>query len=1105
MKKALVFLSIFLMVILGRIGYAQTSNIPRTISYQGFITDAAQKSLIGVHILTVKLYDAPLAGTLLHTESFSTPIDRGIFSVQIGSQQPLESALDFSKQYWLGISIDEGSELTPRTAFVSVPYALHADASSSLSQGAKGAVLSLNGKSGDIVLQGGAGTQIQTDGKIITISNSLASAVGNMQIQAAPVTSVTGTANQITANPSTGAVVLSLPQNINAGASPTFAGLTLSNFGTGIVHSNGAGTLSSSLISNADIAGGANIAYSKLNLVGNISNSDVAGGASIAYSKLNLVGSISNSDVAGGASIAYSKLNLVGSISNSDVAAGANIAASKINLNNAITSGDIANGTIVNADVNAAANIAYSKLNLVGSISNSDVANNAAISDTKLATISTAGKVANSATTATHNNTASAIVSRDGSGNFSAGTITATLNGNASNVTGIVQETNGGTGASTYTKGDILYASAANTLSKRAIGNTGQVLTINNNGVPVWSALNGVGVTSATGTVNQVLVNGGSGSQITGGITLSLPQDIHNGASPTFLGMTLSSMNTAGIVHNSSAGLLSSSLIVDADVSALAAIADSKLATISTAGKVANSATTATALDSPSTIVLRDASGNFSAGTISAGALNITGKATSASTGNADAATTLATKDYVDNIATEYWNISGNSGLLSSNYIGTSDATNFSLGTNGAVRMVLTSDGSLLLSGTSGAVPASGFGTRMMWIPSLGAFRAGKANGSEWNSGNIGSQSVAMGYGNLASGAQSVAMGFFSSAYGMGSTAMGSGAAAYADGATAFGAASQAVGFNSVAMGDNSTAWSDDAVAIGSNTSATGFASTAFGANTSTTGSNGTVMGKNLTVGLSSFGFNGSTTNTVVDVSTMNNVAYFGDVNVIIGNDDNSARALRFYGSNNTSNLSGAHYSSFKAGTQAANISYVLPLSQGAANSLLTNDGSGNMSWSSLSTLNIPTGSGTANNLTVWNSTTGLGASSNLYYSSNSLGIGNSSPAQALDVTGNANVTGTITAGSTLTANGISMSGGTAVLSYATITAGATISIPNNAVVKITDDGATTANKVTMPAGTNGQIIYIYNNDADTTTGDITLANNTMGVYVYVDAWIKAN
>ena len=78
-----------------------------------------------------------------------------------------------------------------------------------------------------------------------------------------------------------------------------------------------------------------------------------------------------------------------------------------------VTSTMIANDTIVNADINASA----------------------AIVDTKLATIATAGKVSNSATTAASANTASAIVARDASGNFTAGTITANLTGTALNVT----------------------------------------------------------------------------------------------------------------------------------------------------------------------------------------------------------------------------------------------------------------------------------------------------------------------------------------------------------------------------------------------------------------------------------------------------------------------------------------------------------------------------------------------------------------------------------------------------------------------------------------------------------------------------------------------
>jgi len=70
-----------------------------------------------------------------------------------------------------------------------------------------------------------------------------------------------------------------------------------------------------------------------------------------------------------------------------------------------------------------------------GTVTNTMLAGS--IADTKLSTISTASKVSNSATTATSSNTNSAIVARDASGNFSAGTVTANLTGNVTgNLTG---------------------------------------------------------------------------------------------------------------------------------------------------------------------------------------------------------------------------------------------------------------------------------------------------------------------------------------------------------------------------------------------------------------------------------------------------------------------------------------------------------------------------------------------------------------------------------------------------------------------------------------------------------------------------------------------
>ena len=59
------------------------------------------------------------------------------------------------------------------------------------------------------------------------------------------VTSITGTASQVIANVSTGAVTLSLPQSIATSSSPTFAGMILSGL-TGYMYANAAGAITAS-------------------------------------------------------------------------------------------------------------------------------------------------------------------------------------------------------------------------------------------------------------------------------------------------------------------------------------------------------------------------------------------------------------------------------------------------------------------------------------------------------------------------------------------------------------------------------------------------------------------------------------------------------------------------------------------------------------------------------------------------------------------------------------------------------------------------------------------------------------------------------------------
>lgn len=78
-----------------------------------------------------------------------------------------------------------------------------------------------------------------------------------------------------------------------------------------------------------------------------------------------------------------------------------------------------------------------------------------------------------------------------------------------------------------------------NTIKITTGASNGYFLTSDASGNASWTNSTGVAVTSLTGTANQVLVNGTSGSATTGAITLTTPQSIGTGSSPTFNGLTL--------------------------------------------------------------------------------------------------------------------------------------------------------------------------------------------------------------------------------------------------------------------------------------------------------------------------------------------------------------------------------------------------------------------------------------------------------------------------------------------------------------------------------------------------------------------------------------
>ena len=191
--------------------------------------------------------------------------------------------------------------------------------------------------------------------------------------------------------------------------------------------------------------------------------------------------------------------------------------------------------------------------------------------------------------------------------------------------TGAVTVDKLGTGAVTSAKildGTIvnadINASASVALSKLATGTVGTVVLHNASGVPTATALSGDVTVNSSG-VTAI----GSGVVVNADISASAAIELSKLATSTAGNIIV--YNSSGVptavaetgdvtISDSGVTSIATGVIVNADINSSAAIADTKLATISTAGKVSNSATTATSSNTTSAIVARDSSGNFSAG-----------------------------------------------------------------------------------------------------------------------------------------------------------------------------------------------------------------------------------------------------------------------------------------------------------------------------------------------------------------------------------------------------------------------------------------------------------------------------------------------------------
>lgn len=136
-------------------------------------------------------------------------------------------------------------------------------------------------------------------------------------------------------------------------------------------------------------------------------------------------------------------------------------------------------------------------------------------------------------------------------------------------LTGILQAANGGTGVNNagklLTLGGNFTTSGAFPLNFTLSAATSLTLPTSGTLLPtngVGSGLSGI-TWAVTGTANQVLVNGTTGTAQTGNITLSTPQSIGTSSSPTFTGLNLTGLPAGAttdniVVQNPSGGVIRS-------------------------------------------------------------------------------------------------------------------------------------------------------------------------------------------------------------------------------------------------------------------------------------------------------------------------------------------------------------------------------------------------------------------------------------------------------------------------------------------------------------------------------------------------------------------
>ncbi|MBN2422619.1 hypothetical protein JXB41_05300 [Candidatus Woesearchaeota archaeon] len=104
------------------------STVPNTINLHGRLTDDSGSSLEGTYNMSFKIYTDYSGGTHIYEKNLTVTTDsKGVYNVIL-----TDVNLDFDEQYYLGIEVDDDSEMTPRMNLTTMPSAFRANTSEDL-------------------------------------------------------------------------------------------------------------------------------------------------------------------------------------------------------------------------------------------------------------------------------------------------------------------------------------------------------------------------------------------------------------------------------------------------------------------------------------------------------------------------------------------------------------------------------------------------------------------------------------------------------------------------------------------------------------------------------------------------------------------------------------------------------------------------------------------------------------------------------------------------------------------------------------------------------------------------------------------------------------